>query len=66
MKHLILASAFAAATLFTSVIPSEAATLVIRNDHPMHRMAPHHRCFTKVEKVRHHGHTVIQRTKVCK
>jgi hypothetical protein len=69
MKQIILASAFAVAAVFSSVVPSQAASVVITTDHgrPMHRdMRPHHRCFTKTEKVRSHGRTIIKQTKVCR
>lgn len=68
MKQIIFASAFAAAAVLSSVVPSQAASVVITTDHgrPMHDMRPHHRCYMKTEKVRSHGHTIIKQTKVCR
>ncbi len=73
MKKLILASAITAATILSSIIPSQAASVVISTSdgyHPHHRVydrAPMRRhCFTKTERFRNHGHVVVRQTRVCR
>lgn len=82
MKNIIIASAFAAATIFAGVLPSQAASVTITTDnggHGYHRMAdrPYYRhhlpprrvshdCITRTERVHSHGHMVIQKTRVCR
>lgn len=73
MKHIILATMIATATLVSSGIPSQAASVTVTtSDHvrphhgwrPMHRVAKH--CFTKTERIRSHGHVVVRQTRVCR
>jgi hypothetical protein len=74
MKHIMLATMLATATLLSSGIPSQAASVTVTTtDHhvrphhgwrPMHRVAKH--CYTKTEKIRSHGRVVVKETRVCR
>ncbi|NKL34115.1 hypothetical protein GFL49_09865 [Rhizobium leguminosarum bv. viciae] len=80
MKQIILACALAAASIF-SAMPSQAASVTITTDdarpHYRHAERPYYRhdmrarhvsrdCFTKTEKIRRHGNTVVKETRICR
>ncbi|MBY5366002.1 hypothetical protein HFO91_02905 [Rhizobium leguminosarum] len=80
MKQIILACTLAAASIF-SAMPSQAASVTIttddarpyyrHSDRPYYRhdMRPRHiseECFTRVEKIRRHGHTIVKETRICR
>ncbi|GAA3091485.1 hypothetical protein GCM10010520_41990 [Rhizobium viscosum] len=82
MKNIIIASAFAAATILATALPSQAASVTITTDndgygyHRMvdrpyyrHRLPPRrvsHDCYTRTERFHSHGETVIKKTRVCR
>jgi hypothetical protein len=82
MKNIIIASAFAAATILAGALPSQAASVTITTDnggyghHRMtdrpyyrHHLPPRrvsHDCFTRTERIHSHGETVIKKTRVCR
>jgi len=82
MKTIIIASAFAAATILTGALPSQAASVTINTDdggRGYHRMMdrPYYRhhlpprrvsqdCVTRTERIHSHGETVIRKTRVCR
>ncbi|MGR9297489.1 hypothetical protein ACU8L5_19610 [Rhizobium leguminosarum] len=80
MRQIILACTLAAASIF-SATPSQAASVTITTDdasptyrhaerpYYRHHMRPRHvsqHCFTKTEKIRRHGHTVVKETRICR
>ncbi|MBW8790238.1 hypothetical protein HFO93_08310 [Rhizobium leguminosarum] len=80
MKRIILACTLAAASIF-SAMPSQAASVTITTDdarpyyrhsdrpYYRHHMRPRHiseECFTRVEKFRRHGHTIVKETRICR
>jgi hypothetical protein len=74
MKTLIVASALAAASLFSASIPVQAASVTITTTDT--RPAPryvqerrhhrHHDCYVKKVKTHRHGKVIIKETRVCR
>ncbi|MBY3064923.1 hypothetical protein HFO63_27060 [Rhizobium laguerreae] len=80
MKRFVLACTLAAASIF-SAMPSQAASVTITTDdarptyrhaerpYYRHHMRPRHvsqDCFTRTEKIRRHGHTLVKETRICR
>ncbi|ARO25898.1 hypothetical protein CO659_06740 [Rhizobium sp. S9] len=79
MKQFILACTLAAASVL-SAMPSQAASVTITTDNPRPYYSdsegPYYRhhmmrrvsddCFTKTERIRRHGHTIIKETRICR
>jgi hypothetical protein len=77
MNKFFIASALTIASLAATVLPSQAASIVLVNDDgPYYHRHHHHdrgdwndhrrHCFTKVVKGWHHGRRVVTEERVCR
>jgi hypothetical protein len=63
MKNLVIASAIALTSLVTFSMPSEARTVIVKQER--HMMPRHRDCVVRKVTQRVHGRVVIRKTRVC-
>jgi len=70
MKKLIIAAAIAVTSIVSFAPASYADTVTVTtSDRPMHRgwhHPPRRHCRVETTKVRHHGHWVVSKTRICR